>query len=113
MEYAWRVIRVSSLTREGIPKAWDRMTGFRNKTWNSGELDMKRRRQHRVWMWNHIQDSMIKLFRQHPGVQRLIDGTEDRVMRGEITPGAAADALLREFEKSPKISNPEPKPDEL
>ncbi|CAH1268215.1 MMAA [Branchiostoma lanceolatum] len=109
-----RVIRVSSLTKEGIPKAWDRMTGFRSKTWNSGELDMKRRRQHRVWMWNHIQDSMIKLFRQHPRVQRSIDAMEGRVMRGEVTPGAAADALLREFQKSPKTSNAEQiKQDEL
>ena len=63
----------------------------------SGQLQSVRRKQHKIWMWNQIRDHVIDLFRNHPTVKSHIPQLEKEVASGAITPGHAADILLREF----------------
>ena len=53
-----------------------------------------------VWMWNHIKENIMMLFRQHPNIQPHIPELEHEVAKGTITPGFAADILLEKFSRT-------------
>ncbi|XP_055261103.1 methylmalonic aciduria type A protein, mitochondrial isoform X2 [Moschus berezovskii] len=95
----WRpkVIRISARSGEGITEMWDKMREFQEVMLVSGELAAKRQKQQKVWMWNLIQESMIEHFRTHPAVQEQIPLLEKRVLSGALSPGLAADLLLKAF----------------
>uniref|UniRef100_A0A0K8RSX6 Hypothetical MMAA protein n=1 Tax=Crotalus horridus TaxID=35024 RepID=A0A0K8RSX6_CROHD len=97
----WRpkVMRISAKTGEGISDVWDKMTEFQELMLTSGELLAKRRRQQKVWMWNVIQESMLDHFRHHSEVKDQIPLLEDKVVDGILSPGLAADLLLRAFKE--------------
>lgn len=63
----------------------------------SGELMAKRQRQQKVWMWNLIQESVLEHFRTHPTVREQIPLLEQKVLSGALSPGLAADMLLKTF----------------
>lgn len=94
------VSRISSLTKEGIPELWAKMKEFRDAMSKYGELEERREKQHKVWMWNHIQNSILQLFKEHPAVRKHIEYLEHMVAKGAMTPGYAADILLRKFSRS-------------
>lgn len=61
------------------------------------ELENLRRKQYKVWMWNHIKDNIMDRFRKHAAVQRNVSVIENQVMNEVITPGMAADRLMQIF----------------
>ncbi|XP_029796435.1 methylmalonic aciduria type A protein, mitochondrial isoform X2 [Suricata suricatta] len=95
----WRpkVIRISARSGEGITEMWDKMKEFRDLMLASGELAAKRQRQQKVWMWNLIQESVLDHFRSHPAVREQIPLLEKKVLSGALSPGLAADVLLKTF----------------
>ncbi|XP_053921119.1 methylmalonic aciduria type A protein, mitochondrial [Cuculus canorus] len=95
----WRpqVVRISAKTGEGISDMWDKMTEFRDLMLTSGELIAKRRKQQKVWMWNLIQENMLEHFRSHLAVKDKIPLLEEKVLSGVLSPGLAADLLLKAF----------------
>ncbi|XP_062991691.1 methylmalonic aciduria type A protein, mitochondrial isoform X3 [Elgaria multicarinata webbii] len=99
----WRpkVMRISAKTGEGISDIWDKMTEFRDLMFTSGELLAKRRRQQKVWMWNVIQETMLDHFRSHLAVRDQIPLLEEKVASGILSPGLAADLLLKAFKEKP------------
>ncbi|KAG5848433.1 methylmalonic aciduria type A protein, mitochondrial isoform X1 [Anguilla rostrata] len=92
-----KVARLSSLTGEGVPELWARMQEFRAAALRGGQLQARRRSQQKVWMWSLIQENVLRHFRDHPAVRDALPSLEDRVTRGDISPGLAADLLLRAF----------------
>ncbi|CAI5784286.1 methylmalonic aciduria type A protein, mitochondrial isoform X1 [Podarcis lilfordi] len=94
-----KVIRISAKTGEGISDIWDKMTEFRDLMLTSSELMTKRRRQQKVWMWNVIQESMLDHFRSHLAVRDQIPLLEEKVVSGILSPGLAADLLLKAFKE--------------
>ncbi|XP_027746456.1 methylmalonic aciduria type A protein, mitochondrial isoform X3 [Empidonax traillii] len=95
-----RVMRISAKTGEGILDMWDKMTEFRDLMLTSGELIAKRRKQQKVWMWNLIQENMLEHFRSHLAVKDKIPLLEEKVLSGVLSPGLAADLLLKAFKDS-------------
>ncbi|XP_071609828.1 methylmalonic aciduria type A protein, mitochondrial isoform X1 [Heliangelus exortis] len=95
----WRpkVLRISAKTGEGVSEMWEKMTEFRDLMLTSGELIAKRRRQQKVWMWNLIQENMLEHFQNHPAVKDKIPLLEEKVLTGVLSPGLAADLLLKAF----------------
>ncbi|XP_010841979.1 PREDICTED: methylmalonic aciduria type A protein, mitochondrial [Bison bison bison] len=95
----WRpkVIRISARSGEGITEMWDKMKEFQEVMLVSGELAAKRQKQQKVWMWNLIQENVIEHFRTHPEVREQIPLLEKRVLSGALSPGLAADLLLKAF----------------
>lgn len=95
----WRpkVIRISARSGEGITEMWDKMKEFQEVMLVSGELAAKRQKQQKVWMWNLIQENVIEHFRSHPSVREQIPLLEKRVLSGALSPGLAADLLLKAF----------------
>nr|XP_060634863.1 methylmalonic aciduria type A protein, mitochondrial isoform X1 [Anolis sagrei ordinatus] len=97
----WRpkVMRISAKTGEGITDIWDNMIEFRELMLTSGELLTKRKKQQKVWMWNVIQESMLYHFRNHSAVRDQIPLLEGKVVSGILSPGLAADLLLKAFKE--------------
>lgn len=76
---------------------WDKMKEFRDLMLASGELTARRQKQQKVWMWNLIQESVLEHFRTHPTVRGQIPLLEGKVLSGALSPGLAADLLLKAF----------------
>ncbi|XP_019782098.1 methylmalonic aciduria type A protein, mitochondrial isoform X1 [Sagmatias obliquidens] len=95
----WRpkVIRISARSGEGITEMWDTMKEFQDVMLASGELTAKRQKQQKVWMWNLIRENVVEHFRTHPTVREQIPLLEKRVLSGALSPGLAADLLLKAF----------------
>lgn len=102
----WRpkVIRISARSGEGITEMWDKMKEFQEVMLVSGELAAKRQKQQKVWMWNLIQENVIEHFRTHPAVREQIPLLEKRVLSGALSPGLAADLLLKAFKSRDRKS---------
>ncbi|KAJ4944630.1 hypothetical protein JOQ06_013173 [Pogonophryne albipinna] len=94
------VVRASSHTNEGIPEVWAMLESYRDAMLANGELQGRRRAQQKVWMWSLIQDNALAHFQNHPSVRGALPQLEQRVTRGEISPGLAADLLLKAFTSS-------------
>lgn len=92
-----KVIRISSQTGQGIPELWDTVLQFQDAMLSSGELRVCRQNQQKVWLWNLIQENALLNFRQHPAVCAELPELELRVTHGDISPGLAADLLLKAF----------------
>ncbi|XP_041116038.1 methylmalonic aciduria type A protein, mitochondrial [Polyodon spathula] len=92
-----QVTRVSSKTGEGVPELWAKIKEFHEAMLGSGELLARRSSQQRVWMWNLIQENALRHFREHPAVREQIPGLEQKVTSGVLSPGLAADLLLKAF----------------
>ncbi|XP_030643883.1 methylmalonic aciduria type A protein, mitochondrial [Chanos chanos] len=99
---AWKpkVVRVSSQTGQGIAELWEKMLEFREAGLRSGELQLRRRSQQKVWLWSLIQENALRHFQEHPAVRCQLADLERRVTQGEISPGLAADLLLKVFTSS-------------
>lgn len=95
----WRpkVIRISARSGEGITEMWDTMREFQHQMLASGELAAKRQTQHKVWMWNLIQENVLEHFKTHPSIREQIPLMERKVLSGALSPGRAADLLLKAF----------------
>nr|KAF6481126.1 metabolism of cobalamin associated A [Molossus molossus] len=100
----WRpqVVRISSRSGEGITEMWDKMREFQDLMLASGELTAKRQKQQKIWMWNLIQESVLEHFRTHPTVRGQIPLLERKVLSGALSPGLAADLLLKAFKAETK-----------
>lgn len=95
----WRplVLRVSSFTKDGFPNLWEDMEDFQETMLESGELEAKRKKQYRTWMWNHIENHLISAFKAHPKIHQLLNEVEKQVEDGIVTPGQASDILIKKF----------------
>nr|XP_046165434.1 methylmalonic aciduria type A homolog, mitochondrial-like [Oncorhynchus gorbuscha] len=100
-----KVVHVSSQTGEGVAELWGKMEAFRSATLSSGDFQDRRRAQHKVWMWSLIQENVLRHFQEHPAVRGELPQLEDRVTRGAISPGLAADLLLKAFTSSSSSSS--------
>ncbi|KAM7140525.1 methylmalonic aciduria type A protein, mitochondrial isoform 4-T5 [Molossus nigricans] len=100
----WRpqVVRISSRSGEGITEMWDKMREFQDLMFASGELTARRQKQQKIWMWNLIQESVLEHFRTHPTVRGQIPLLERKVLSGALSPGLAADLLLKAFKAETK-----------
>lgn len=76
------------------------MEQFYNIMLENGELEQRRCKQHVIWMWNHIKEQIMGRFKSNPDVQREIFYYEKLVADGDVTPGMAADGLLKIFSHS-------------
>ncbi|MBT5659924.1 MAG: methylmalonyl Co-A mutase-associated GTPase MeaB [Rhodospirillaceae bacterium] len=96
-EWQPRVQTCSALKGEGIPEIWQAVLAFRDAREESGGFSAHRAEQAKTWLWSEVNLSLAAAFRGHGQVSKLIGKMEKRVVAGEITPTAAAQALLDVF----------------
>ncbi|XP_038127057.1 methylmalonic aciduria type A protein, mitochondrial [Cyprinodon tularosa] len=95
-----KVVRASAHTLDGITEVWAKMEAYRDAMLSSGELQGRRRAQQKVWMWSLIQENVLLHFQNHPAVREALPLLEQKVTRGVVSPGLAADLLLKAFSES-------------
>lgn len=97
-ESAWRVpvLTCSGLTDVGVPEVWDAVTAHRDWLARTGELQRRRGEQRVAWMWESVQDRLIRDFSRHPAVVAALPRLSEQVRAGRLSPAAAADQLLSE-----------------
>ncbi|XP_059144028.1 methylmalonic aciduria type A protein, mitochondrial-like [Physella acuta] len=95
----WRpkVTKVSSLEKTGISELWEMQQDFKQATFSAGELTRRREKQLKLWLWNHIKDHIMGKFENHSSVKHLLPQMEDLVINGHVTPGLAADYMMKQF----------------
>ncbi|MBF0623371.1 MAG: methylmalonyl Co-A mutase-associated GTPase MeaB [Magnetococcales bacterium] len=91
------VLLVSALKNTGLQEYQNTLDLFRDRMEASGELEEKRRRQARDWMWELIDDGLKRRFTAHRDVRDRLSTLEREVTDGKVTPMAAADRLLAAF----------------
>jgi LAO/AO transport system kinase len=93
------VIALSALRQEGIAAFWAEVEAYRAALAPAGELEARRRHQAISWMWSLIDAGLRRSFRDHQGVQDQLPGLSSAVEAGEVTPFAAAQALLARHQR--------------
>uniref|UniRef100_A0A1X7V1D0 AAA+ ATPase domain-containing protein n=1 Tax=Amphimedon queenslandica TaxID=400682 RepID=A0A1X7V1D0_AMPQE len=101
LNYPWkpRVLRVSSFTNEGVNEAWETMTEYKETLLEKDLFNEKRMLQQKTWLWYHIQWQLMERFHSDPVVNDHLKDQEESVMAGRLTPGTAADNLIKFFIK--------------
>merc|ERR1711962_1427804 len=103
--HAWKPVvkRISSKTQEGLEDLWETMRDFQSKTTESGEFAARRTRQLKVWMWSRVNERLLDLFYAQVGETRA-QQMEGEVMGNRLTPGDAADELIRMYREEGGIA---------
>jgi LAO/AO transport system kinase len=91
------VLKASALNGEGMTELWETILAHRKKFEDSGELQARRKRQAREWMWSMLEDGLMAAFRGQAEVASEIATLEAAVEARETTPAAAARQLLERF----------------
>ncbi len=94
------VLAASSVSGDGIDAVWEAVLAHRRAQEESGELQARRRRQAREWMWSLLREGLERAFREHPRVGARLAELEAEVEAQQLTPSAAARALLEAFRKA-------------
>jgi LAO/AO transport system kinase len=92
-----RVLSVSALSGDGIDDFWEMVLAHHRALEAEGELEHKRRRQARDWMWSLVQEGLRGAFDAHEAVAQRIPQAERDVEDQKTTPAAAARGLLEAF----------------
>ena len=100
---AWepRVLQASATEGTGVADVWAAVEEHRQALEAAGELDERRRRQAKAWLWHEVTDRLVTTFRDDPAVQGLLPGLEAEVADGRLTPTTAAARLLEAYRQSP------------
>ena len=101
------VMRASVYKPETIEAVCDKMYEYWDISAKSGHLVRNRNEQLVTWMWSHVHDEIINMFKRHPMVQRQAQLVEREIRIGKITPGIAAEILLRTFFGMPQVRGDE------
>jgi LAO/AO transport system kinase len=96
---AWRpcVLTASARSGEGIPAFWETVCAHRKALSQAGELQERRGRQAREWLWTLVDERLEEAFRAHPAVAAEVERIEADVAAQKTSPAAAARALLAAF----------------
>jgi LAO/AO transport system kinase len=93
-DVAPRVMRLSSLTGEGIAAFWSRVEALVDAARRSGAFESRRRSQNEAWMWDLIHAALSERFQQHRAVKARLPSIKAQVRNGEMAASTAARSLL-------------------
>jgi LAO/AO transport system kinase len=91
------VLTCSALEARGIDTVWETVARHRDQAHASGRLERRRAEQARAWMWNEVEETLTRAFRDHPEVARRLPELERAVTDGATPAAAAARELLALF----------------
>ncbi len=94
-----KVLTVSALNGEGIKELWDVIKQFENFTKKNNSFDEQRKNQSLQWMYALIEESLKNGFFNNPDVKKDLKVIEKQIINEEILPTAAAEILLKKFNK--------------
>jgi LAO/AO transport system kinase len=92
----WRppVLTMSAVGHTAVTDFWALLEQYRAAMTKTGEWAAHRRRQAHAWMWQLIDSSLRRRFREHPGVAAALPELNRAIEAGVTTPAFAAHRLL-------------------
>ena len=91
------VLTSSSLTGKGLDEVWQAIVDHRAQLEASGQLEARRARQQRDWLWALVQGELEDGLRTSPRVTAIRARLEGQVEDGELSALEASDAILAAF----------------
>jgi LAO/AO transport system kinase len=93
---AWQtpVMTCSSVTENGTVPVWETVLKHRKIFKASGEFDQRRKSQALEWMWTLVEDGLKQMFKDNRKINAQVPVVSGQVVKGEISPTAAARTLL-------------------
>jgi len=88
------VVLVSGLANEGLDALWQQVEEHRRRLGASGELAARRSRQQVTWMWQMVEDTLLRRIRHAPSLKERLADIERDVAAGRLAPTAAATLIL-------------------
>jgi len=87
----------SARDSSGLDPLWEQVERHRDILRGNGELQQRRQRQLRAWMWSLVEDGLLRALHEHPQVCARLPAVEAAVAERRTTPGLAARELLSAF----------------
>lgn len=91
------VLTSSALTGKGLDEVWQAILDHRARLEASGQLEARRARQQRDWLWALVQGELEDALRTSQAVQAVRGRLEAQVEDGELSALEASDAILAAF----------------
>ncbi len=88
------VMRCSSTEGSGIAEVWEMIDRYAASCHKDGSFETKRNTQNLHWLKQRIESALTSNFYRDPEIQKAYEAYKTKVIRKEITPGRAANALL-------------------
>ncbi|MEE8371462.1 MAG: methylmalonyl Co-A mutase-associated GTPase MeaB [Sphingomonadales bacterium] len=101
---AWKppVLTSSALHDQGLAEIWREIGKFVEASKASGDWAKRRREQTVRWMWDQVEESVLRSFRGDVQVAALISEVEAGLLEGQLTPTLGAEQLLKAFRRGEK-----------
>jgi LAO/AO transport system kinase len=91
------VISVSGLQNQGLDTLWNKVTEHRALLESTGQLAQHRSDQTRRWMWQMVEERVLRALHAHPQVAAQTPDIERAVLAGTLTATLGAEAILEAF----------------
>jgi LAO/AO transport system kinase len=88
------VLTCSALAMAGVDQIWETVKQHRQVFEASGELAANRRQQALAWLQELVDDGLRERFLRHDEIRKQLPRYRREVVGGQISPTAAAEALL-------------------
>lgn len=92
-----KVTTCSSVEKNGIPEVWNIIMEHIDFTKASAYFQNHRNEQSKYWMYETINEQIKTRFYQNEKIRNILDLTEEKVLKGEISSFVGASLLLDEF----------------
>ncbi len=98
-ESGWipRVLTCSSVHKIGLAEVWQAAKDYLHHTQDGGFWQSKRNQQAMDWLHQSIREGLMQHFFENAEMRNSLDGFEQKVMQGLVSPYNAAQELLSEY----------------
>lgn len=95
--WAPQVLPCSSTEGIGLEKIWQAIEDFRAQTKANGAFQVRRQQQAAYWFTEALQAGLLEAFFKNQKMEEQIAAWKQKVLAGQVSPFAAASALLKAF----------------
>ena len=88
------MVTLSAQEGAGVDELWAYIMESAASRRKDGSLELRRRRQRRIWLWDELEVKLLERFKAQPDVIRSLDGVEAAVIDGKLTVSEASAQLL-------------------
>lgn len=95
-ESGWipKVLTCSAYLKTGINEIWDTIDKYLEMTKNNNYFQLRRNEQSKFWMYETINEQLRNNFYQNEEIKTIMEETESKVLKAEISSFVAAKKLL-------------------
>jgi len=106
-ESGWKpkVLTCSAYLKTGIKEIWQTIDEYLNHVQGNNYFQHRRNEQSKFWMYETINEQLRKDFYQNEQIKTLMEESEEKVLKEEISSFVAAKRLLELYDQIRKNNN--------